>query len=79
MVCPRQVRPEIPRKALNDGISGIVVAQIHIKGGRVSDVNFVSGPKVYYSSVRNAVMRYECNTSAEVEVVARQEFNFRIE
>jgi periplasmic protein TonB len=38
----------------------------------------LSGPKVYYSAVRAAISQYECASSAE-EIVARQEFDFKVE
>ncbi len=79
VACPRQVKPEMPRKALDEGISGVVKAEVRIKGGHVTEVRFLSGPKVYQSAVRSAVMRYECQTTGDAEVVATQEFVFRIE
>lgn len=79
VACPKQVRPEVPRKALNEGISGVVVAEVRIKNGLVTDVRFVSGPRVFQSAVRAAVMRYECLSSGDTEIVAMQEFTFKID
>ena len=45
----------------------------------MTEVRFLSGPKVYQSAVRSAVMRYECQTTGDAEVVATQEFVFKIE
>jgi len=45
----------------------------------VQEVRFLSGPRVYHSAVRAAVMRYECQTTGDAEVLATQEFVFRIE
>lgn len=78
VACPKQVRPEPPQKAIDDGISGIVKAEVRIKGGKVVEVKMLSGPKVYYAAVRSAIMQYECASSAD-EVVARQEFDFKVE
>lgn len=75
-VCPKQVRPEAPEKAIDEGIFGTVRVEVRIKAGRVSEVKFLSGPRVYYSAVRAAVTQYECLSSAD-EVVAVQEFVFK--
>jgi protein TonB len=78
IVCPTQVRPDMPRKALIDGTQGIVKVQVKISGGTVRDVIFVSGPRVFYDAVRSAVMQYKC-TQESSEVVATQDFNFRVQ
>ncbi|WP_198970309.1 energy transducer TonB [Xylophilus sp. ASV27] len=77
VACPKQVRPEMPRKALDEGISGVVVVEVRIKGNHVTDVRFVSGPRVYQAAVRAAVMRYECQTTGDAEILATQEFIFK--
>jgi protein TonB len=79
VACPKQVKPEMPRKALDEGIGGVVKAEVRIKGGHVTEVRFLSGPRVYQSAVRAAVMRYECISTGDVEVLATQEFVFKIE
>ena len=78
VACPTQVAPEMPRKALQDGIEGVVKAQIHIKGGTILDVTILSGPRVFHSAVKAAMMQYNCITDGG-EVVATQEFNFKVE
>lgn len=78
LVCPTQVPPEMPRKALQDGIEGVVKAQIHIKGGVIQDVTVLSGPRVFHAAVKAAMMQYSCVTDGS-EVVATQEFNFKLE
>lgn len=78
MVCPTQVPPEMPRKAQQDGIEGVVKAQIHIKGGVIQDVTVLSGPRVFHAAVKAAMMQYSCVTDGG-EVVATQEFNFKLE
>jgi periplasmic protein TonB len=79
VTCPKQVKPEIPQRALDDGIGGVVKAEAHLRGGKIVDVRFLSGPRIYYAAVRAAMMKYECNSSGDAEVVATQEFSFRIE
>ncbi len=71
--CPTQVRPEVPRGA--EGVSGIIKAQAVIRDGAVRDVNILSGPKVFHSFVRNAMLQYKC-VSGEGEIVATQQFVF---
>ena len=78
VACPTQVAPEMPRKALQDGTEGVVKAQIHIKGGVIQDVTILSGPRVFHAAVKAAMMQYNCVTDGG-EVVATQEFNFKVE
>jgi protein TonB len=78
VACPTQVPPEMPRKALQDGTEGVVKAQARIKDGVVKEVTILSGPRVFHAAVRDAMMQYKCTQDA-VEVLAVQEFNFRME
>ena len=79
VACPTQVAPEMPRKAQQEGIEGVVRAQIRIKGGVIQDVTIVSGPRVFHAAVRAAMMQYKCVSDAGGEVLATQEFNFKLE
>jgi len=79
VACPTQVPPEMPRKAIQDGTEGVVKAQIRIKGGVIQDVTIVSGPRVFHAAVKAAMMQYKCISDAGGEVVATQEFNFKLE
>ena len=79
VACPTQVQPEMPRKAQQEGIEGVVRAQIRIKGGVIQDVTIVSGPRVFHAAVRAAMMQYKCVSDAGGEVLATQEFNFKLE
>ena len=79
VACPTQVPPEMPRKAIQDGTEGVVKAQIRIKAGVIQDVTIVSGPRVFHSAVKAAMMHYKCISDAGGEVVATQEFNFKLE
>jgi protein TonB len=78
LACPTQVPPEMPRKALQDGTEGVVKAQIHIKAGQIVDVTILSGPRVFHAAVKAAMMQYKC-VSGDGEVIATQEFNFKVE
>ena len=78
VACPTQVSPEMPRKALQDGTEGVVKAQIRIKDGVIQDVTVLSGPRVFHAAVKAAMMQYNCVTDGG-EVVATQEFNFKVE
>lgn len=78
LACPTQVPPEMPRKALQDGIEGVVKAQIHIKNGIIQDVTVLSGPRVFHAAVKAAMMQYKCVTN-ESDVIATQEFKFKVD
>lgn len=78
VACPTQVKPEMPRKATQEGISGVVRAQALIKAGVVKDVTILSGPRVFHAAVKAAMMQYKC-ISDESEINATQEFAFTLE
>jgi protein TonB len=78
LICPGQVQPDIPRKALIEGIQGTVRAQAFVQEGHVKEVNILSGPKVFHDAVRTAMLQYKCAVQHSA-VVAMQEFNFRYE
>jgi len=77
IVCPKQVRPSVPERAIDEGIEGTVKAQVRIRNGKVVDVRVLSGPKVYHAAVRNAMLAYECS-AGENEVLATQDFTFKL-
>ncbi|KLN57412.1 energy transducer TonB [Variovorax paradoxus] len=77
VACPTQVKPEIPAKALQDGISGVVRAQATIQGGAIGDVQILSGPRIFHAAVRSALRQYKC-TAAD-GTVATQDFAFKVE
>ena len=79
VACPTQVKPEMPRKALQEGISGVVKAQAVIKGGVVRDVTILSGPRIYHAAVKAAMMQYKCVSDGGDEILATQEFNFKLD
>jgi protein TonB len=78
LVCPRQVAPEMPRRALRDGIEGVVKAQILVREGKIVEVTILSGPSVFHAAVKAAIMQYTCVTEGD-EVIATQVFNFKLE
>lgn len=78
VACPTQIKPDMPRQALRERIEGVVLAQARIRDGKVVDVTILSGPRVFHSVVRNAMLQYQCVTSGG-EVLATQEFAFRVE
>jgi len=78
VACPTQVRPEMPRQAIKEGIEGTVKAQALIRDGAVREVTILSGPRVFHSTVRNAMMQYRC-ISGSGDIIATQEFGFKIE
>jgi protein TonB len=78
IVCPTQVSPEMPRRALIDGTQGLVKAQVRIADGMVREVTFLSGPRIFYAAVRTAMLQYKC-TREGTEVVATQDFNFKLQ
>ena len=78
VACPTQVAPEMPRRAIQDGIEGVVKAQILIKNGVVQEVTILSGPRVFHAAVKSAIAQYKCVADGP-EVLATQEFNFKLE
>ena len=79
VACPTQVAPEMPRKAQQEDTEGAVTAQIRIKGGVVQDVVILSGPPAFHDSVMAAMRQYKCISQLVNEIVATQQFNFRLE
>ena len=69
----------MPRKAILDGTEGVVKAQIRIKTGVIQDVVILNGPRVFHAAVKTAMLQYKCISDAGGEVVATQEFNFKLE
>lgn len=76
LACATQVKPEMPRKALQEGIEGVVRAQALIRDGAVREVTILSGPRAFHAAVREAMLQYKCG-GGPGDVVAEQEFAFR--
>ena len=77
IACPNQTRPVMPARAADEGIEGTVKVEARIRGGRVAELKILSGPKVFHSAVRAAMLGYQCAVT-DAEVVATQDFAFRI-
>lgn len=75
VACSKQAKPQIPARAIRDGISAVVHAELHIRAGKVVEVRFLNGPPLFYEAIRKAVAQYECQ-ALEAELVADQAFSF---
>lgn len=78
VACPTQVPPEMPRKAVQEGITGVVIAQALIRNGSVREVTILSGPRIFHATVKTAMKQYKCNIESG-DVLTTQEFNFKFE
>lgn len=78
VLCPNQVAPVMPRRAIQAGIGGVVRAQATIREGVVKEVAILSGPRELHSAVRDAMLQYRCVSDA-AEIRAVQEFDFKID
>jgi periplasmic protein TonB len=78
MICPNQVKPEIPRQALIKNIQGLIKVEALVAGGSVKEIHFLSGPSIFHETVRNAMLQYKCAVKND-PVIAVQEFNFHFE
>ena len=78
IACPTQIKPDMPRKAIQEGTEGVVKAQALIRDGVVREVTILSGPRIFHSAVRNAMLQYKC-VSEPGDVLAPQEFVFKVD
>ena len=78
LICHRQVRPDMPALALEEGIGGRVIAHARVLHGRVREVHIVSGPAIFHDAVRRAMLRYRCEDLGDRAVTVTQEFSFRL-
>jgi len=72
--------PEVPRRAYQEGFQGRVVvkAEIFLKNNVIEDSKILSGPKVFYANVKNAISQSKCHYE-EPEVKFEMEFVFKFE
>lgn len=70
------IRPEFPRKAAAEKISGLVIAEILVSGGAVKAVQIISGPKIFHASVSGALLHTTCPGISDTTII-RQEFSFQ--
>jgi periplasmic protein TonB len=78
IVCPVQAKPDMPPRALAEGIVGAVTARATIKSGKVVRVDIVKStpPGVFDASVRRAMAQYQCKVDGDEPVVVEQSFDF---
>jgi protein TonB len=58
------------------GITGTVRTRLTVRGGQVTDVAFLSGPKEYTKYVQGAVKRMHCSAGSADEVQVALDVNF---
>jgi protein TonB len=58
------------------GIVGTVRTRLTVRGGQVTDVAFLSGPKEYAKYVQGAVKRMHCSAGSADEVQVALDVNF---
>jgi protein TonB len=58
------------------GIAGTVRTRLTVRGGQVTDVAFLSGPKEYVKYVQTAVKRMHCSAGGADEVQVPLDVNF---
>ena len=58
------------------GIAGTLHTRLTIRGGQVTDVSVLSGPKEYTKYVQSAVKRMKCSAGGADEVQASLDVNF---
>ncbi len=78
VLCPNQVPPSMPAKAIRDNIQGTIKAEVLVKDGKVDEVSILSGPRVFHMAVVEAMFEYECLKEPNVRLTT-QEFAFIIE
>lgn len=78
IVCPVQAKPDMPARAIAEGIAGAVTARATIKGGKVVSVDIVKStpPGIFDASVRRAMAQYQCKLDGGDQVVVEQSFDF---
>ena len=75
LICPHQVLPVVPSRARQSGAHGVVTAQALVKDGAVREVTILSGPGIFHTAVRNAMLQYACTNNPNEEW-ATQVFRF---
>jgi protein TonB len=79
LACPgyKAVLAEVLEEAMDRvGIAGTVRTRLTVRGGQVTDVAFLSGPKEYTKYVQGAVKRMHCSAGAAQEVQVALDLNF---
>jgi periplasmic protein TonB len=78
VICPTQVKPKMPQQAIKQGIEGLVKTEATVRDGKVVDVRILSGPRVFHSAVRDAMMQFVC-VSGPGDVIVTKDFLFKFE
>lgn len=80
VACAQQVQPQMPPRAVREGISGSVKARATIRGGKVIAVEILSSqPRgIFDAAVRAAMQQYGCQSGDE-EIKAEQVFDFKLD
>jgi protein TonB len=80
IVCPVQAKPEMPPRAIAEGITGAVTARATIKGGKVISVDIIKStpPRIFDASVKRAMAQYQCKVDGSDQVVVEQSFDFTL-
>lgn len=78
IVCPVQVKPEMPARAVAEGIVGSVTARATLRGSKVVRVDIMQStpPGVFDAAVRRAMSQYQCKVDGSDDVVVEQSFDF---
>lgn len=70
--------PEYPRKAIREGISGVVRARLFVTDGKVDDVAILSGPRVFHPAVESILKSYHCRKYG-FTVETEKDFVFKLD
>ena len=79
LACPgyQAVLAQVLEEAIDRvGIAGTVRTRLTVRGGQVTDVAFLSGPKEYTKYVQGAVKRMHCSAGSADEVQVALDVNF---
>jgi len=79
LACPgyQSVLAQVLEDAIDRvGITGTVRTRLTVRGGQVTDVAFLSGPKEYAKYVQGAVKRMHCSAGPAEEVQVALDVNF---
>ncbi len=79
LACPgyQSVLASVLEEAVDSvGIVGTVRTRLTVRGGQVTDVAFLSGPKEYTKYVQGAVKRMHCSAGSADEVQVALDVNF---
>jgi outer membrane biosynthesis protein TonB len=79
-LCPHTVKALAPPRAVQAGLSGMVLVRATVKGGRVRQVQILKSEPggVFDGAVRAAMAQYVCRDLGETEVLAEQLFEFKL-